>query len=210
METHEYLTPEEARAQGVRWRPRHAAPTVRSKEREQIRTSQVVLPELTIVGWSGWLCKVCRRVPLRNSAPWSWFGCGSCRAVDARAAAALGGKRLLPLGQHSIMNGVGIRLSTPDGPGRSAKFEQLVSIGQGWQELDQWRDAETARLVAELRDRIAELPESVPVPQWQEWFPASRQASADAYLRLLQAQQPWLLDIEPRLGDVTFLAKGES
>lgn len=210
METHGYLTPEEARAQGVRWRPRHTAPTERSKERERICKSQVVLPELTMVGWSGWLCWVCRRVPLRNAQPWSWYGCGSCRAVDAGAAAALGGRRLLPLGQHSIMNGVSIRLSTPKGPGLDAKFDQLVSIGQGWQELREWSDAETVRLVDHLGDRVGDLPESVSLPRWQEWFPPSRQASADAFLRLLKTQRPWLLDLGPRLGDVVWLAEGES
>ena len=209
MEADGYLTPDEARAQGVRWRPRLAAPTERRKELELLRRAEVLLPDLGMAGWSGWLCHVCRRAPLRNSAPWSWFGCSPCRDVDAWAARALGGQRILPLGQHSIMNGVGIELSTPDGPGRDATIDQLVAVGQGWRQLDEWCTAESERLVAEVRERCGDVPGSVSLPQWQQWFPPSQAASADAFSRLLRTQQAWLIDVDPRLGDVAWLVGDE-
>jgi hypothetical protein len=208
MDADGYLTPDEARAQGVRWRPRRAAPTERRKELERLQHAEVRLPDLSMIGWSGWLCRVCRRAALRNSAPWSWYGCGSCRMVDARAAAALGGQRLLPLGQHSIMNGASIRMSMLEGPGRDAKVDQLDAISEGWRQLDEWCVKESERLVAEVLDRFGRVPESVPYPQWQEWFPSSRTTSADALSRLLREHQPSLIDVEPRLGDLAWLLGG--
>jgi hypothetical protein len=177
-------------------------------EAAALAAAEVVLPGLSLRGWSGWLCHVCRRVPLASQPPWSWFGCPFCRQVDARAASALGGRRLLPLGQHSIMNGASIPLSMLAGPGRDATIDQLVSIGLGWKQLGEWCDAEGARLVREAGQRERTLPDAVPVPQWQEWFPPGLAASADAFARLIAEQQPWLIDIEPRLGDVEWLAEG--
>ena len=171
-------------------------------EADQLAATVVLLPDLGLRGWSGWLCKVCRRVPLRNQKPWSWFGCESCRAVDRRAAALFGGRRILPLGQHSIMNGASIRLSTPDGPGLTARFEQFAALGRGWQDLDAWAVLEGDRLVAQLPEEGRRADEQVPLPQWQEWFPPSRAASADAFVRLIGLQQPWLIDMERLVGDV--------
>jgi hypothetical protein len=165
----------------------------------------VVRQDLTIRGWSGWLCKVCRRVPLRSQPPWSWFGCETCRAVDARAASLFGGRRILPLGQHSIMNGASIRLTTPNGPGLDAKFEQFVALGRGWEDLSRWAALEGDRLASTVSEANWSSFESVPLATWQMWFPASPAASADAFVRLIAEQQPWLLEIEPRVGDVDWL-----
>jgi hypothetical protein len=179
-------------------------------EADQLAAAVVVLPGLALRGWSGWLCKVCRRVALANRQPWSWFGCETCRAVDRRAASLFGGERMLPLGQHSIMNGIGIRLSTPEGPGLTAKFEQFVALGRGWQDIDAWAALEGERLVAGMRGVGVDEAETVPLPWWQERFPPNREASADAFARLIALQQPWLIDIETRVNDVAWLTGGES
>jgi hypothetical protein len=112
------------------------------------------------------------------------------------------------LGQHSIMNGASIRLSTPDGPGLDAKFEQFVALGRGWEDLSRWASLEGERLAATVPD--ADWRESKPVPlaTWQEWFPAGRAASADAFTRLIVEQQPWLVEMDPRVGDVDWLTGG--
>ncbi|MDP1876215.1 MAG: hypothetical protein Q8M17_01460 [Actinomycetota bacterium] len=167
----------------------------------------VTLPALDVRDWRGWLCKVCLRMPLESVPPWSWFGCAYCRNVDAWAARAFGGRRLLPLGQHSIMNGGSIPLSMPEGPGRRAKARGLMAIGEGWRQLSEWREMEAARLVDELRGRIGDLPDSVPVDQWQEWFPPGLPASADAFARLVKQQRPGLAEIDPRVVDVDWLAR---
>ncbi|MEI6363537.1 MAG: hypothetical protein WCP95_15550 [Actinomycetes bacterium] len=177
-------------------------------EAAALAAAVVVRRDLAIQGWPGWLCKVCRRVPLRSQPPWSWFGCETCRVVDARAASLFGGRRILPLGQHSIMNGTSIRLSTPEGPGLEAKFEQFVALGHGWQDLSRWAAVEGDRLAAAVPEADWRGSESVPIATWQEWFPASRVASADAFARLIAEQQPWLVEMEPRVGDADWLTGG--
>jgi len=179
-------------------------------EAEQLAATVVLLPGLGLRGWSGWLCKVCRRVPLPNRKPWSWFGCEPCRAVDRRAAALLGGERILPLGQHSIMNGIGIPLSTPEGPGLAARFEQFAALGRGWQGLDAWAEFEGDRMAAMIPEADGLPDGEVPLPRWQEWFPPGRDASVDTFIRLIALQQPWLIEMEPRIGDAGWLAGEDS
>jgi hypothetical protein len=169
----------------------------------------VLLPDLRLQGWSGWLCKVCRRVPLRNQQPWSWFSCETCRAVDRRAAVLFGGRRILPLGQHSIMNGLGIPLSTPEGPGLTARFEQFVALGRGWEDLDAWAALEGERLVSGIPSAGSRTDEAVPLATWQQWFPPSREASIDAFARLIALQQPWLVDVDPRVSDAAWLERSD-
>ena len=170
----------------------------------------VTLPDLTLQGWSGWLCKVCRRVPLRSQPPWSWFGCEECRAVDRRAASVFGGRRILALGQHSIMNGASIRLPVAEGPALTAKLEQFAMLGSGWKDLSDWAVLEGARLVGDLLAHSEGMSGSVPIEAWLAHVPPGRVASADAYVRLLALQQPWLIEIEPRLGDAGWLTGEES
>jgi len=176
-------------------------------EAAALEASVVMRPDLAIRGWSGWLCKVCRRVPLPNRQPWSWLGCETCRVVDARGASLFGGSRILPLGQHSIMNGAGIRLSTPDGPGLDAKFDQFVALGRGWEDLSRWAALEGLRLAATVSEADWGESASVSLASWREWFPSGPIASADAFTRLIAQQQPWLADMEPRVGDVDWLAE---
>lgn len=181
-----------------------ARPLIMS-EADQLAATVVDLPSLRLRGWSGWLCKVCRRQALPNRRPWSWFGCETCRAVDRRAASLFGGKRILPLGQHSIMNGIGLRLSTADDARLTATFEQFAALGHGWQDIDAWAVLEGDRLVDEVLRHCGHVDERVPLLVWQEWFPPSRDASADAFSRLMCLQQPWLSEIEPRAADRRWL-----
>jgi hypothetical protein len=64
-------------------------------EAQQRAATVVLLPDLGLRGWCGWLCRVCRRETLPNLRPWSWLGCENCRCVDRRAASAFRGERLL-------------------------------------------------------------------------------------------------------------------
>lgn len=133
MEEHQELTHAEALAQGVRWRPSDEVAQQRLIE-QGVGRRHLTLPALEFRDWRGWMCKICLRMSLESVPPWSWFGCMYCRNVDAWAARAFGGRRLLPLGQHSIMNGRSIPLSMPDGPGRRAKARGLMAIGEGWRQ----------------------------------------------------------------------------
>jgi hypothetical protein len=149
-------------------------------------------------------------MPLRDSERWSWLGCQICRNVDARVARRLGGKRFVPLGMHSIMNGAGIRLSTPEGPELTTMFERVVAMSASWDLLNQWGDAEFARLAADAASRLDEPAEAVRLTLWREWFPPSREASADAYSRMLGEQFAWVVEADPVLSDARWLAGGRA
>lgn len=146
---------------------------------------RLTLPDLKLEGCRGWLCTVCVRVALPDRRPWSWFGCETCRQVDARIASRFGARRLLPLGQHSIMNGTGLRLDIDDERVLAATYAEFLELGRGWDELGRWKAQEGARLVAIAQERLGSMPASVALATWQEWFPPGEAASIDAYDRLV-------------------------
>jgi hypothetical protein len=109
-------------------------------EEQRLSEPRVVFPTLDFDGYSGWLCKVCLRSVEADLRPWSWFGCEHCRAVNRRVGGVFGTKRFLPLGQHSIMNGLSLR---PDGVSDAkvtAFYDQLTAMNRGWGSLHAWRE----------------------------------------------------------------------
>lgn len=169
---------------------------------------RVLLPTLELGGWSGWLCKVCLRVPLPNRRPWSWFGCGPCRRADARLASRLGGKRFLPLGQHSIMNGLGIRLADSSPMRVRAAHDQMVAMGREWQVLEGWRDHLASTTAQQWLDERGGGATVVPLSEWQARYPAGRLASGISYSGLLERHYPWILDVAPEAADARWLSGG--
>ena len=55
------------------------------------------------------LCYICARAVAGGFGRYSWNACKSCRAVNSGMTEWLGVS--LPLGRHSIMNGIGISMS---------------------------------------------------------------------------------------------------
>ena len=200
-----YLTPDEARAAGVPWHPSYRLETER--DRLSAATVRLTDPGRNIPEY-GWLCKICARRPVKDSERWSWLACRTCREVDARLARQLGGKRLLPLGMHSIMNGAGIPLSTPQGPELTAMFERVITMSKAWDLIDQWAKAEFGRLAADAIAHFEEPPTSIPLAQWLIWFPPGSQASGDAYSRMLTEHYPTLVEAVPLAGDARWLGGG--
>jgi hypothetical protein len=79
------------------------------------------------------LCLVCARGTAGGTTRWSWLACTSCRAVERSLQAWLG-MRVLPLGRHSIMNGVALAVaeaSPEDAQAFGVRFEVSVSVGTG-------------------------------------------------------------------------------
>jgi hypothetical protein len=152
------------------------------------------------------VCTVCVRDTTRDSERWSWLACRECMDVDREAAALLGAHATLPLGRHSIMNRVGIRLDATDGQ-RVAGIDQLLGMGRAWELLSQWRIHEVLR----LRSNAGLGGKSVPWGTWSTLFPASRDKSESAYARLITTTFPswfgisdeyddWVLDRLPYRG----------
>ena len=131
------------------------------------------------------LCLVCARGTAGGTTRWSWLACTHCRAVD-RALRDWLGMRVLPLGRHSIMNGVGLRVAEASQDDVDAFAVRFEGLGLGWDRLYVWGAAEARRLA----DRLVDTGPEVPLERWQADFPPSVSASLDAYERLLDTPLP--------------------
>lgn len=166
----------------------------------------VIIPSGLLEG-GGWLCTVCCRGGCPDQERWSWLACEYCRAINHRAAALLGGRRILPLGAHSVMNGVSVPLSWGESPARDAAVEQMVAMGGEWNVLRNWRKSQIA-LMADRGGWVA-LGEQgvVDVDEWDDAYPDTVLAAAESFRAYLLAHRAWMIDIEPLLGDPAWLAE---
>jgi hypothetical protein len=114
---------------------------------------------------------------------WAWLACKHCREINHALARACG-FRPLALGRHSLMNGIGVRGGSPPEV-RDAQIARLLAFARGDDRLRDWHRQEYRRLAAEF-DRLADIPLRV----WQQKWPPSRQASADAFSRFWAAHYP--------------------
>lgn len=124
------------------------------------------------------LCIVCFRATAGGTSRWAWHACENCRAVN-ESIGARWGFHPFALGRHSIMNGIGVRggLSPEE---QAAALQRLDEFIKGDSDLRSWRANEYRRLAA-IYDCLADVPLRV----WQQDWPASREASIDAFTRLL-------------------------
>jgi hypothetical protein len=77
------------------------------------------------------------------------------------------------------MNGIGVRGGAPREVA-DAQLARLVEFARGDERLRSWRQQEYFRLAGAF-DPLAD----VPLRTWQDHWPPSRQASIDAFSRLL-------------------------
>jgi hypothetical protein len=129
------------------------------------------------------LCIVCLRATAGGTTRWSWLGCENCRAVNT-ALEKRWGFRPVSLGRHSLMNGIGIRADALPEVVKQQK-ERLLAFAKGNPQLREWRRSEYSVLAADF-DPLADIPLRV----WQQVWPPSRSASADAFSRLLGSELP--------------------
>ena len=149
--------------------------------------------------WAGYdlaqlldLCHLCARQVVGSGSRWSWYGCGSCREVNLAVATAIGSPPpgILPLGWHSLMNGVGMRADLPHDDEQVTGFANaLISSVKTWTKLFAWQSSEATGLATRagwLADGTAE----VPLPIWLVRWPGSLAASVDAFCRFLEVDLP--------------------
>ncbi len=146
--------------------------------------------------WSGYdiaasidMCSVCGRRVMRTGSRWSWYACDLCRNVNIRVGEAIAGPRafVLPLGRHSMMNG--IALSGREVPGDAATAEFVVAMKRltgFWNQISSWHVDESKRLAGSIPLEGS----SAPLNEWLEYFPSSLGASVDAFCRFLDADLP--------------------
>jgi len=141
------------------------------------------------------LCHLCARNTMKSGTRWSWYACDSCLEVNRIVGDAFGSRRAgaLPLGRHSIMNGVSLGGGDYDDAAVHGFAELLRGLTSVWKKIFEWAPAEAGRLAATAGwDSRAE---AVPLVEWFERFPASRGASVDAFCRFVEYD---LIDTEPR------------
>lgn len=146
------------------------------------------------------LCVVCARATAGGTTRWSWEACGACRRLNRTLEERLG-RRGLPLGRHSIMNGVAHRIASATEASTDAFGAAVQQMVVDWEQLTQWRLQEVQRLAAS-----AGLPDKVLLTEWSRQFPSGRQASRGAFSRLLAtyAGPPDVTaELDPGDGDTT-------
>jgi len=145
--------------------------------------------------WAGYdipllveVCRLCVRGTMKSGSRWSWFACETCRSVNDAVGKSVGGERgALPLGRHSIMNGL---VPSPNGietdemVGFVMALREMFSI---WFDLADWKTAEGGRLgsAAGFAERDA--------VSWAEWVgfnPPSVGATVDAFCRFVGYDLP--------------------
>ena len=141
------------------------------------------------------LCDLCVRATKPSGSRWSWLACRTCLRVNHRLGQVMGGRRAgaLPLGRHSLMNGVALSGSDLDDESVD-DFATLVSDLAGvWTRLADWRREEGQRLAVS-----AGVPDAgtVALDEWLARFPTSVGSSVDAICRFIGSDLPDHPDLE--------------
>jgi hypothetical protein len=123
------------------------------------------------------LCIICFRATAGGTSRWSWLACENCLRVNNALARYDG--HPFALGRHSLMNGIGVRGDAPPEV-QAEQIARLVAFAKGDDRLREWRRREYPRLASRF-DPLADVPLRV----WQAERPPSREASVNAFGRLL-------------------------
>jgi hypothetical protein len=102
------------------------------------------------------LCCTCAAVLCEDRSRWSPLHCAPCRGAVAELNRSAG-RLVIPVGKHSIVNGVFVRADDPDGPTRLS--EALRHISAGRETLAEWVRVRARMLL----DRAA-VPTGLDVP----------------------------------------------
>jgi len=124
------------------------------------------------------LCILCQRGVAGGVTRWSWEACRLCLDINRGIGKVLG-RNPLPLGRHSIMNGVAI----PTGGDREEVArgrETFMAMAGEWERLSVWQHAEIRRLAD---SRGWDHTKDIPLRVWQDTFVASTEESRDAFRR---------------------------
>ncbi|WP_238889422.1 hypothetical protein [Mycobacterium sp. IDR2000157661] len=129
------------------------------------------------------LCVICFRATAGGTSRWAWLACEDCRTINDRIGSRWG-FRPFALGRHSLMNGVGVALSSTEEAQRE-QIDRLVEFVRSRDGLRGWHSREYARLASRF-DPLADIP----LRRWQEQWPPGRDASEDAFTRLFGGSWP--------------------
>jgi len=125
---------------------------------------------------------------MKSGSRYTWLVCDDCLAVNRAVGSVMGssGGGALPVGRHSIMNGVrfgGGDLSDERIRDLTAWLRGLTKV---WFRMFDWGPEEASRLGTVVGD----VGEAVPLPEWLDRFPHSDGASVDAFCRFVDYDLP--------------------
>jgi hypothetical protein len=129
------------------------------------------------------LCIVCFRGTAGGVSRWAWLACKDCREVNGSIGYRWG-VRPFRLGRHSLMNGIGVRGGSPPEV-RAEETARLMEFVRGDGRLREWKRTEYPRMAA----RFDPL-DDVPLREWQQEYPPSREASWDAFTQIIGPDVP--------------------
>jgi hypothetical protein len=143
--------------------------------------------------WAGYdiparidMCELCGRGTMESGYRYSWLACDLCREVNLEYGKSLGLERgPIPVGRHSLMNGSLVAVDAAlDFPNEFAEIVQRNA--RSWWDLHEWGEAEVRRLLA-TTSWVEEGRTEVPLIEWMTTFPNTREASALALHRFMDA-----------------------
>jgi len=137
------------------------------------------------------LCRCCAAQVIRSGSKWSVFFCDACkREVVAYNSAA--GCTVIPIGRHSIMNGVALNAqSAREGSARRTFAHGLSEVFDGIDRLERFQRAQVTRIIASI-----DFPQpTVPVPRYIEHAVRSQPSGEAVFAALvlgmsLEARDP--------------------
>ena len=127
------------------------------------------------------LCRCCASRVIRCGSKWSVFFCEACKPhVVAYNGAA--GLTVIPIGRHSMMNGVALNTQRArKGSARRAFARGLSEVFDGIGRLERFHHAQVRRIVSSI-----EPPKStVPVPQYIEHAIRSQPPASEVFAALV-------------------------
>ena len=122
------------------------------------------------------LCKVCARSLVGGFSRFSWLACESCKAANKKFHFKMGFK--LPLGRHSIMNGVSIPANVPKAE-VEAGISNMMTLVKSWEDLNTWCALKT-RILFESVPEWAEM-KLIPIDLWEKKFESSLEGSLNSF-----------------------------
>jgi hypothetical protein len=86
------------------------------------------------------LCKLCARDTMDSGTRWSWLVCETCRDVNRKIGTVTGGRRhgALPLGRHSLMNGVSLEVTDQNESHIRGFAKALSQLSHIWIGIFDW------------------------------------------------------------------------
>ena len=122
------------------------------------------------------LCQVCARRLVGGFSRYSWLACESCKTANKKFHFRMGFN--LPLGRHSVMNGVAIPANVPREE-LEKRISAMMTLTKSWEDLATWCTLKTRSLFESVPE-WAEM-KLIPIDLWEKKFESSLETSLNSF-----------------------------